>query len=159
MSKPIGFVERPGHRALRKSRISITGEIYLLTATTSDRERSFADFAQACCVSRCFETALALGRNQLLAWVLMPDHAHWLLQLGEGERLETSVGRLKAVSARHFNGVFGKRGPLWGPAFHDHALRREDEILPIARYIVANPLRAGLVERVGDYPFWNTMWL
>jgi hypothetical protein len=29
----------------------------------------------------------------------------------------------------------------------------------VARYIVANPLRAGLVSRVGHYPFWNAVWL
>jgi putative transposase len=29
----------------------------------------------------------------------------------------------------------------------------------IARYIVANPLRAGLVERLGDYPHWDAVWL
>ena len=29
----------------------------------------------------------------------------------------------------------------------------------VARYIVANPLRAGLVERVGDYPYWDAVWL
>jgi len=28
-----------------------------------------------------------------------------------------------------------------------------------ARYIVANPLRAGLVERLGDYPLWDAVWL
>jgi len=29
----------------------------------------------------------------------------------------------------------------------------------MARYIVANPLRAGLVERIGDYPLWDATWL
>jgi len=96
---------------------------------------------------------LCLGENHLLAWVLMPDHAHWLLQLGEGERLETSLGRLKAVSARQLNRQPGRRTPVWTAAFHDHALRNEKEVLPAARYIVANPIRAGLVRRVGDYPF------
>jgi len=112
-----------------------------------------------CTVARCFETELALGENQLLAWVLMPDHAHWLLQLGVGESLQTSAGRLKAVSARHFNAVHGKRGALWAAGYHDHALRNDVEVLSIARYIVANPLRSRLVERVGDYPFWNARWL
>ncbi|MBB5859537.1 hypothetical protein GGR69_001194 [Xanthomonas arboricola] len=29
----------------------------------------------------------------------------------------------------------------------------------MARYLIANPLRAGLVARVGDYPFWDAIWL
>ena len=34
-----------------------------------------------------------------------------------------------------------------------------DKMLDVARYIVANPLRAGLVTKIGDYPFWNAVWL
>jgi hypothetical protein len=48
---------------------------------------------------------------------------------------------------------------VWKPGFHDRALRHEDSMVDAARYIVANPLRAGLVERVGDYPFWDAIWL
>jgi hypothetical protein len=29
----------------------------------------------------------------------------------------------------------------------------------IARYIVGNPLQAGLVDRIGDYPHWDAVWL
>ncbi|MOA38930.1 Transposase IS200 like protein [compost metagenome] len=95
----------------------------------------------------------------MLAWVLMPDHVHWVLRLGIGEQLASSVGRLKSASSRRVNACQGRQGPLWAGAFHDHALRREDDLRAIARYVVANPLRAGLVRRVGDYPFWNAIWL
>jgi hypothetical protein len=29
----------------------------------------------------------------------------------------------------------------------------------LARYVVANPVRAGLVQRVGQYPHWDAIWL
>lgn len=148
-----------GHKALRKGRASAPSGIYLLTATTSGRKPLFANFRFACIVASCFEQPLSLGTNRLLAWVLMPDHAHWLLELGKGERLETSVGRLKAVSARQLNDWRMAHGAVWAAAFHDHALRREEDLLPTARYIIANPVRAGLTRRVGDYPFWNAVWL
>lgn len=32
-------------------------------------------------------------------------------------------------------------------------------MLAVARYIIANPIRAKLVRRVGDYPYWNAAWL
>ncbi|MFV3329708.1 REP-associated tyrosine transposase [Pseudomonas sp. NY15437] len=159
MSRPKEVSWQEGHQALRKGRASIPGGIYLLTATTRERKPLFSDFYMGCCVARCFETGLALGANELLAWVLMPDHAHWLLQLASGESLHTSVGRLKAVSARCLNEHHGRRGALWAAGYHDHALRNEVEVLPTARYIVANPIRAGLVRRVGDYPFWSAKWL
>jgi REP element-mobilizing transposase RayT len=49
--------------------------------------------------------------------------------------------------------------PVWQNGFHDHALRQEEDLAEVARYIVANPLRAGLVERLGDYPHWHAIWL
>jgi len=48
---------------------------------------------------------------------------------------------------------------VWQPGFHDHALRKEEDVRAVARYVVANPLRAGLVQRIGDYPHWNAIWL
>ena len=95
----------------------------------------------------------------MLAWVLMPDHAHWLLQLGEHDSLPSVVTRLKCASARNANRVLQRRGTVWGRAYHEHALRDEQQLLVTARYLVANPLRSGLVARLGDYPFWNAIWL
>jgi hypothetical protein len=44
------------------------------------------------------------------------------------------------------------------PAFHDHALRGDEDLQSVTRYLVGNPLRAGLVENIGEYPFWNAEW-
>jgi len=95
----------------------------------------------------------------MLAWILMPDHVHWLIQLGKHEKLEAVVNRLKSASAREANRELRRTGPLWQKAFYDHALRSEEDVVAVGRYIIANPIRAGLVARVGDYPFWNTIWL
>ena len=35
----------------------------------------------------------------------------------------------------------------------------EEDLRAVARYIVGNPLRAGLVRNVLDYPYWNCVWL
>lgn len=67
--------------------------------------------------------------------------------------------RIKGRSAKQINTLSGRQGKLWQDGFHDRALRREEDVLPAARYIVANPLRAGLVSRVGDYPLWDSVWL
>ncbi|MCF6281296.1 MAG: hypothetical protein L3J28_03650 [Candidatus Polarisedimenticolaceae bacterium] len=42
---------------------------------------------------------------------------------------------------------------------HDRAIRKEEDLVAIARYIVANPLRAGLVKSIKDYPHWDCVWL
>jgi uncharacterized protein with ACT and thioredoxin-like domain len=48
---------------------------------------------------------------------------------------------------------------IWQQDFHDHALRMEEDVKSVARYIVANPLRAGLVMKIGDYSHWDAKWL
>jgi REP element-mobilizing transposase RayT len=88
----------------------------------------------------------------------MPDHVHLLLQTND-EALSSLVRRLKSTTAQALNIKIGRRGRFWSPGFHDHAIRREKDVRSVARYIIANPLRAGLVENVGDYPWWDAIWL
>ena len=153
------LLQKQGQRALRKGRVSITNGVYLVTATTLERQKLFANFCAGCAAARCFKDTRLLGDAKMLAWVLMPDHVHWLLQLGERDELSAVVSRLKSASARHANRALGRTGAVWAKAFHDHALRSEDDLQDTARYVIANPLRAGLVARVGDYAFWNAVWL
>jgi REP element-mobilizing transposase RayT len=154
MAKPVG----PGRKALRKGRFSQPNGIYLVTTITEQRIPWFQvfDFARIAC--RCLQDETCLLDATSLCWVVMPDHVHLLLQLGETE-LAAVVRRLKASSALKLNREIGRKGRLWSPSFHDHALRREEDLRKVARYIVANPLRAGLVAKVGDYPYWNAVWL
>lgn len=150
---------RSGRRALRRGRMSMPNHAYLVTSTVQNREPCFADFAAGCAAARCFKYGRVLGDATLLAWVLMPDHVHWMIQLGTVDSLASVVNRLKSASARHANRVLRRSGPLWASAFHDRALRAEEDARASARYVVANPLRAGLVSSIGDYPFWDAVWL
>jgi putative transposase len=100
-----------------------------------------------------------LGDARMLAWVLMPDHAHWLIHLGDTDPLCLVVNRVKSASARLTNRVLSRKGALWDAAYHDHALRTDEDLRGVARYIIANPLRAGLVQNICDYPFWNAIWI
>jgi putative transposase len=147
-----------GH-ALRRGRISEPGRAYLLTAVTYKRQPIFSDWRLA----RLLITEMRRLHDSKLvesyAWVVMPDHLHWLVQLGP-LALPTLMQQLKSRSAIAIN----KASPnhydrLWQKGFHDHALRREEDLLATARYIVANPLRAGLTQRIGDYPLWDAIWL
>jgi putative transposase len=108
-------------------------------------------------VKQLQESDLA-GLSQTLAFVVMRDHCHWLMVL-KAKTVSAVVGQVKARSAKKVNELTRASGPLWQPGFHDHALRQEEDIPAIARYIVANPLRAGLVSRVGDYALWDAIWL
>ena len=89
---------------------------------------------------------------------MMPDHLHWLFVLGDEATLSTVVRLAKGRSSRWISADRGISG-LWQKGFHDRAARREEDLVSLARYVVANPLRAGLVERLGDYPLWDSAYL
>jgi REP element-mobilizing transposase RayT len=88
----------------------------------------------------------------------MPDHLHWLVELHE-RSLDELMRRIKSNSGRLINRRLGREGPLWQDGYHDRALRTDEDLQVAARYVVANPLRAGLVGRLGDYPHWDAVWL
>lgn len=153
-----GVKTKAGHRALRLGRYSQPAGIYLVTFVTASRRRIFLDFTLACAACRTFAPAAVAAAATLLCWVLMPDHLHALVRLDGEMPLSAVVQRLKSVSARACHAI-QPEVVVWARAFHDHALRRDEDLQGAARYIVANPIRAGLVQRVGDYPFWNAAWI
>jgi REP element-mobilizing transposase RayT len=89
----------------------------------------------------------------------MPDHWHGLIELGDVDDLSMLVRRMKGVSARAMNRTASRHGSVSAEGFHDHAIRADESLRDVARYIVLNPLRAGLVDRVGLYPYWDAIWL
>ena len=145
---------------LRKGRYSEQQRVYFVTAALVERKlRYFADFSCARCVVAEMRALHDDETVSSLAWVVMPDHVHWLFQLGENMDLSAAIKRFKACSARRVNGYLNRQGALWQKAFYDHALRKDEDVREIARYIVANPLRAGLTRNIGDYPLWDAIWL
>lgn len=135
------------------------GRPYLVTAVTHLRMPRFVDLASCRSVVGEMRNTDARGDCHTLTWVLMPDHLHWLFEL-QAVSLSAVVGRFKQASARNLNRLSGREGTrCWQPGFHDRAVRKEEDIRSFARYIVANPLRAGLVQRLGDYPHWDAVWL
>lgn len=134
-------------------------QAYHVTACTEARRPIFRDFA---CARLLVAEMRRLHEEEILgslAWVIMPDHLHWLFQLYEGETLSSIVKRVKARSSLAIGRHIESGGPIWQRGFHDHAIRRDEDMLVVARYIVANPLRAGLVKHLGDYPLWDAIWL
>jgi putative transposase len=88
----------------------------------------------------------------VLAYCFMPDHVHLLIEGGQ----ETSdarrfISRAKQLSGFEFKKQYGE--PLWQRYGYERVLRNDEATLSVARYIVENPLRARLVEKVTDYPF------
>ena len=146
-------------RSLRTGRYSERGRIYLVTTVTAGRAPLFADFRVARAVVHELQRSDETGLCRTLAYVLMPDHLHWLVELVEGD-LSRVAGRFKSSAAAAVNREVGTpKVRRWQRGFHDRAVRQEDDLVDLARYVVANPLRAGLVKRIAEYPHWDAVWL
>jgi REP element-mobilizing transposase RayT len=151
--------KKPHAHELRKGRASLPLQVYLVTTVVEDRRPVFRDLYNGRILVRALRYQQEKGNANSLAYVIMPDHLHWLLQLGERRSLSQVVGIVKGFSARELNARLGGEGQFWQEGFHDHALRREEDLRAAARYVVANPLRAGLVRSVADYPLWDAVWV
>jgi len=85
------------------------------------------------------------------AAVVMPDHLHLVGQLGDGT-LSKVVHSFKSYTANVLSKA-GVESPVWQRGYHDHGLRDDEDYRVKVRYVLQNPLRAGLVSRVEDYPY------
>jgi len=144
---------------LRKGRFSGRNQIYHISTATAGREQFFMAFQHARIVVQSVRREDLAGNTKTLAFVVMPDHIHWLLQLTGGRSLSVCVNTMKSFAARAINKSSGRHGRLWQKGFFDRAMRRDEDLAAVARYIVANPLRAGIVGSVWEYPHWDAIWL
>jgi putative transposase len=126
--------------------------MYALAFTTCERQ---PHFVTAPIVDLVLQQILRAAREhafQIVAYCFMPDHLHLLV-----DGLDTRSGCLAFVNAaKQYSGYYfaqrtGRR--LWQRYGYERVLRDEAERFQTLRYIVNNPVAAGLVTRAADYPF------
>jgi len=143
---------------LRRGRVSEIGRVYLLTAVVDQRRQLFADWRVGRLLVEQFRLVEEDGWAVFLAWVVMPDHFHCVVELHD-TTLAQLMCRIKSRSSLAINRTLGLKGQLWQKGYHDRAVREDEDVKHMARYVVQNPIRAGLVQRVHDYPLWDACWL
>ena len=125
---------------------------YFLTFCTHERRRVFIQAEAVALVLDQILNAAVLRGFSIPAYVLMPDHAHLLVEgLSDSADLRAFVKLAKQKSGYLYSQKHGQA--LWQPSFYDHALRDDEATLPVLWYILTNPVRGGLVSRCEDYPF------
>jgi len=147
-----------GYENLTKGRVSELGRAYSITMVTEQRIPHFDDFCIARFLIKQMRKFDDLGKIESLTWVLMPDHLHWMFIVNEAELSEV-MRPFKGSSSHALKDLLNWQGTFWQRGFYDHAIRKDEDLKKLARYIVANPLRAGLVDSIADYPHWDAKWL
>jgi len=92
----------------------------------------------------------------IYAYCIMPDHIHLLLSASEKKGIVEFIAELKSLSTR-IAWKHNLQGSIWQRSFYDHFLRKEEDVKIVAKYIVNNPVRKGLVQDWGDYRFCGSL--
>ena len=95
-------------------------------------------------------------RYRLLAWCVMPNHVHVLIEQTPDHRLADVVQSWKSFTAKRANRMLGRDGPFWARDYFDRYIRDESHFEATRRYIHENPVRAGLCAAAADWP-WSSL--
>lgn len=129
---------------------------YFVTITTDRRRRSFdatlkgrATFEM---VNRILKGTAEMLGFKVWVYTCMPDHAHLL---AEGVRSDADFKRFMSLFKQKSGYEFQKqfRAKLWQENYYEHILRKDEDTIEVIKYILYNPVRAGLVKNAYEYPY------
>jgi REP element-mobilizing transposase RayT len=148
-------------RLRRLDRLFQDAPIYFVTACTHQRRKILT----AAAVHQRLQEFAASGPLQgawLGAYILMPDHLHAFVAIGDSGNdarahvplpLSTWMKSLKNALAKALR-ESGIEGPHWQKGYFDHLLRSEESYAEKWDYVRQNPVRAGLIGRAEDWPYF-----
>jgi REP element-mobilizing transposase RayT len=138
----------------RSPRVEFPGAIHHVTARANSRLSLYADDVDR---ERFLET---LGRTSgryrlcIYAYCLMGTHYHLLLETPQ-PTLAPAMRELNGRFARWVNRRHGSLGHVFQERYHTELVRTDDHLLEVARYVVLNPVRAGLCSSPSAWP-WSS---
>ena len=150
-----------------KNELALTGDEKTDDPRCADirkRIENYADQGHGACwlrderIARQVEEALFHFdgiRYRLLAWVVMPNHVHVLIETLPGFPLADIVHSWKSYTAKQANKTLERTGAFWMPDYFDRYIRDEPHLVAVTNYIEQNPVKAGLVRSAGDWQ-WSS---
>jgi putative transposase len=85
------------------------------------------------------------------AYVLMTNHVHLLVTGEAPDGISNLMKRLGQCYVQRVNRTYGRTGSLWEGRFRSCLVQADNYLLACQRYIELNPVRAGMVNKPGDY--------
>jgi putative transposase len=117
------------------------------------RLEEFLDSGSGACLLRQARAAAVIAsalsqfngaRYRLLAWCVMPNHVHAVVQPLGLYGLSAIVQNWKSYSAHAINRLLKRTGALWQKEYYDHLIRNGDDLGRAIAYTAQNPTKAGL---------------
>ncbi len=93
---------------------------------------------------------------QLFAYCCMQNHVHLLIRTYD-DSIDRVMKRIGIRYAKWYNCKYQRIGHLFQDRFKSEPVETDSYFKTVVRYIIQNPLKAGLEEKIGDYP-WDSYW-
>jgi putative transposase len=142
---------------LEKTIYSEQGRIFSVTICVDNKKPIFLNNNLADAIWLAAKDGIFSTEADLMAACLMPDHLHLLIGV-KNKNLIDIISRWKRFTQKIVSSI-NYKDKLWQRSFYDHALRREEQVVIVARYVYENPVRAGLIAENEEYSYRWHAWL
>jgi REP element-mobilizing transposase RayT len=147
------MTDRPRRKRIRLDHASyaVPGTTWHVSTNTENRFPAFRDPEMAATVVESIEFQCRKTKSDLLLYCVMPDHVHLVISIGESD-LISILQAFKSYTSHQWTKRTGRK-PLWQESFHDHGVRRTENMDELVKYVVENPQEAEIVSDWQDYPW------
>jgi REP element-mobilizing transposase RayT len=133
----------------------MAGAEYFLTICTEARHAGLTEALRVRAILAEAQAMTADTTWRLRCAVVMPDHVHMLMTLGDRLSLGSAVARLKGKTAAGLACSSSGQPPLrWERGYFDHRIRPNDDRVGLFLYVFLNPFRSGLSKRGDRWPWY-----
>ena len=124
--------------------------IYHVMIRGINRQVIFEEDDDRLCFMKILNYCKEISGFRLYAFVLMSNHVHLLIE-PSGEALDTTMTRIETRYAMWFNRKYQRTGYLFQNRFRSEAVETDQYFMTVLRYILQNPMKAGLESQPGSY--------
>ena len=126
---------------------------YFITICTYNKNKVFQDDSLTGQLIELLKSYKDKLNFKAYVYCFMPDHLHLLINPAEsGKTVSQIIGGFKSLTTKTA-WEYGIKGKLWQSRFHDHILRKNEDLMTVGTYILNNPVRKKLADKWEDYQF------
>ena len=138
----------------RPLRIEYPGAVYHVTSRGNEKKDIFKDDQDRATFLRILEHVNKRYHWLCHAYCLMGTHYHLLIETPDGN-LALGMRQLNGVYTQARNKRYNKTGHIFQGRYKAILIQKDSHLLEVCRYVVLNPVRAGMVEKPDDWP-WSS---
>lgn len=140
----------------RRPRGELRGEIHHILNRGNNRQTVFLDERDHRQFIQAMRNAKARIPIAIYSFTTMSNHFHAVVRPGDIDTLSRFVHAWMSNHASKHNHRYNLPGHIWQGRFKAFPVEGDDHFLTVVKYVLQNPVRAGIVANAGDYP-WSSL--